>query len=689
MNSETVRRWLPAIAATVMACLLGYAAVRVAQHAPFLDGRSIKRGVGVLAALALLYFAARKQLGIGAAAFALLPVIVFTAGKGQALLSVLLVSAASTALGAFTYSRFAPNERGVGAFCYSFFLGLALNALLLWICLHFHVNFPHTYTGLFLLEILVFGKTAYGYLFFREAEGWHAGQSLLAAAAVFYVFYTLVPDYAWDDLIVHLHFPKQVALNGIMDFHPRFAPALDMAIIPRASYTAVYMMGGEFAVRLFNLLVLWAGTFLMESFVRQRFGARAAAFAVLVIMTMPILLWQIGIAFIDSFEFFSAAVLFCLAFSALKEERPGLYGLFFPATVLAYLSKQHAIFLILPTSLLVTVSLVRAWLRTRDAAFGKALAWGSLAGAGVLAAVFIHNYMISGNPMFPYFNGIFQSPWFPPTNFADALWHQPLTWRSLHDMAFHGSRYVENIDFAFGFSFFVFLPLLLLLFFHPQRRDLALTAFCFLAACAVWYKLTGPYMRYFITCLPVGAVLLAASLDQALAMAQPRRWLVYAAGSGMAAVFALNWACQMSIAHVAAPYPVREALTGDYEGNCINYHLAVKKVFDYANLRYGKNANLLLVGTNPFMYFTNSRVESLMWYHPATQKEILEETGDARAMYDRIFNQRKFTAFIMPEQAELPYSRFYAPEFQSLVRKEYTSMGFALYVPADQAGLAQ
>jgi hypothetical protein len=73
-------------------------------------------------------------------------------------------------------------------------------------------------------------------------------------------------------------------------------------------------------------------------------------------------------------------------------------------------------------------------------------------------------------------------------------------------------------------------------------------------------------------------------------------------------------------------------------------------------------------------------VESVMWYYARTWEEVME-TQSAAEMFDLIFNKRGFTYIIMPELKEEEFARFYEPEFQRMLKKEFAAGGYALYVP--------
>ncbi|MGW6163636.1 hypothetical protein, partial [Bacillus altitudinis] len=115
-----------------------------------------------------------------------------------------------------------------------------------------------------------------------------------------------------------------------------------------------------------------------------------------------------------------------------------------------------------------------------------------LAGLLVGGANYVFAQWIAGNPVLPLFNGIFQSPYFPPMNFIDLKYRigfgPDLPWA----LTFHSSRYFESDDGAAGVVLIGLAGLWLLAVLRPPTRAAALVA---LAALAL-PLLPIQYLRY-------------------------------------------------------------------------------------------------------------------------------------------------------------------------------------------------
>ena len=125
---------------------------------------------------------------------------------------------------------------------------------------------------------------------------------------------------------------------------------------------------------------------------------------------------------------------------------------------------------------------------------------------------YLQAWRVSGNPVLPLFNGVFESPYFAPENFSDARWAAGfgpgLPWRITFDTA----RYLEGWAGGFGFALValggaVFVALL-------QRRTRAM-ALC--AVIAVLLPLVAmQYARYAFVGLVLALPAAAAVLDRRL-----------------------------------------------------------------------------------------------------------------------------------------------------------------------------
>lgn len=111
---------------------------------------------------------------------------------------------------------------------------------------------------------------------------------------------------------------------------------------------------------------------------------------------------------------------------------------------------------------------------------------------------------VTGNPLFPFYNAVFKSPYYPLENFRDLKWMAGISWRSLWDLTFQTERYGQFYPGAAGIAMLALLPALLVdAARRPAPRWLLLWAFAI--GWLVFFHMQ--YLRYIFPALSVLAVL--------------------------------------------------------------------------------------------------------------------------------------------------------------------------------------
>src|SRR5205085_5143450 len=105
-------------------------------------------------------------------------------------------------------------------------------------------------------------------------------------------------------------------------------------------------------------------------------------------------------------------------------------------------------------------------------------------------------YVKTRNPLFPYLNAKFHSPFLAPgVEIRDARFKKTLSLRTPFDLTFHPDEYYEGQRGSLGFHYLLFVPLGLLGFAVARRRPAVSAAVVALGASAVILS-TEPNARY-------------------------------------------------------------------------------------------------------------------------------------------------------------------------------------------------
>lgn len=432
-----------------------------ARGAAKLDVSTILLVVCVSLVLSLSgWFLERRKVPLSLLLLAIPAAIVFS-GRGEALVAVALFffGTVSVGLRIVEFSRWTARPFQVGLLALG--LGMGVNAFLVWAMMHVPINTTAVYFALYVAEIAVgwtclrkWGKEA-----FHSLSNLHPtlAQMLLFLWASVVMLYALVPGFNYDELAVHLYVPHVVSLYRKFDFDPRYSLALDIAIIPRSIYTSLYLLGGEFAVRLSNWGLVVLSLFGVEQFAYERLRPLPALFVTMSTALTPFLLWSTAYIFIDSFSlFFTFLVILCLL-RVCETNSTRQVILFVVLLFFAFIGKQQSLFVVVPAFLFF---LGFRLVRSKELPLGVAAKGIMVGGAATLIALtilLVHNWVLSGNPVLPYFNSLFRSRYFAPYSMF-RVFPLPLRWDSLYQLTFHGSRYIQIDDFALGIGFFCFLP---------------------------------------------------------------------------------------------------------------------------------------------------------------------------------------------------------------------------------------
>ena len=149
----------------------------------------------------------------------------------------------------------------------------------------------------------------------------------------------------------------------------------------------------------------------------------------------------------------------------------------------------------------------------------------TVATAGLALWPYALAWLYTGNPVFPFFNLIFKSPYYGLTNFIDGRWTGHWSPWVLFDMTFHSSEFLECADGALGFSLFVFLAAGIVA--AICRRN-AIVLFCIGIALLVMIavSLQEQYLRYLFIFTPPLMIGIAYAIDE---LGQDRLWRILVA----------------------------------------------------------------------------------------------------------------------------------------------------------------
>ena len=326
--------------------------------------------------------------------------------------------------------------------------------------------------------------------------------ALLAATLAVHVVVAAKPEVGHDALAMHLEVATEMSRDHRFAFDVKTRAWAVMPLGADWLYAIAYQLAGESAAKLANLGAFLLVLGLIAKLAAVDGGARAlpAALAAL-FASMPVAFAETGTLFIENYW---TALLLASAAAAERALRKRSVGwaiacLWFSAGAMQ--AKVPALFWIAP--LLVMV----AWsLRDRVGTL-TAREFVAIAVAGtVLVWPYVNAWFRTGNPVFPFLNGIFRSPLGDVgETFMNPLYTAPLTWRTWYDLVVDSGHYLEGSGGALGIHWLILFPAVFLLL--PRSRVSSTVPWLALAlAFSIAVFVQQSYLRYLY---PAFALLLA------------------------------------------------------------------------------------------------------------------------------------------------------------------------------------
>jgi hypothetical protein len=416
-----------------------------------------------------------------------------------------------------------PAEEGAGMLSglMRLMLGVGVWINLLWVALHFRINYPLVYAALFLAPLLVRPSATRACLAicaraFRPLDLPRRTNYIFLALAGFPALCQLIvamaPETGADALATHLMLPAWVAFRHVWQFDFR---QVSWALIPLGAdwcYTAAYLLGGEFGAHLLNFSFFAAVCAMVYASCRRQLGHGPAFLLAGLFAATPLAQLETGSLFIENCW---AALLLAAAFAIgrFHSTKTPRYLYMAAALIGAGMATKVG-----TTAFLVPAALLAAWEVARAKSLaGRRIRIGLAAAAVLLlfgGAPYLYAWLRTGNPIFPFMNQIFKSPWFNKTEpFVDFRWVGRLDWLTPYRMAFKSHVYLESHDGALGFQYLLFAALGVAAWSRkwPYLGKMAFvtaTAFCWLTLSSVLY------MRYVYPALPLLTIAGAAALGR-------------------------------------------------------------------------------------------------------------------------------------------------------------------------------
>ena len=512
-----------------------------------LDGIPLSRAglgryLGFVAVMGVaLYLIARSSgLSMWAACGLLAVTISLVAGAAWSLVVVAWFALSSTLVGQQLLKRLPGG--GEQSHLIWLIAGAGLYGSLIGILAHFPVNYRATYAMLLALPILIWRRQALAALGAMvtaarpisarapsESQGRRQHEFAwlelaIGVVVLIHVVIAFVPELGHDALATHLFVPAHLALRHQWGFDITHYVWAVMPMLGDWIFAVAYVLDGESGARLINVGFVIILSLLIRHIAMWAGGTVAGAnWGVLFFLSTPLTFTESSSLFIESIwaTFLVGGTLLVCRVCADPDRRTGASehtntraDLIAAGLLLGLAASAKAVtFTVLPVLFVLLILRTRYW-----AHVDKRLA--ILAGLGLFIvfaiAPYAYAYLRTGNPLFPFYNAVFQSPYFATSNFSDTRWSKGLSWNWLYLATFEPSRYIEMGKAyigAPGFQWIVLLaPAVVLLAVRRERRAIELLLIGL--ACLGLTTFFIAYLRYVFPALVILCAVIAVAASR-------------------------------------------------------------------------------------------------------------------------------------------------------------------------------
>jgi hypothetical protein len=402
--------------------------------------------------------------------------------------------------------------------------GVAVYMFTVGVLVRFPVNYPVVYGILFALPIALRWQNACEILHrllmaFRSGDQDSRLQQLSCGLFLFVLcsqwLVVLKPEVSADGLAMHLALPAAVAFHHRWDFDVTHTVWAVMPMGADWCFSAVYLLGGEYAARLLNFAIFAINLSLLYWTIRRWLSHTTAYLILALFASLPLVQLITGSLLVENIW---ASLLIGSALALLRYQESRNLRLFLLACGLLGTG------LATKFGSMAFVAAVLGFLVWSYFQQQKPRRYG-LAGFGLFLICAIQPYATayakSGNPLFPFLNAIFKSPYYDTkVSFVDHRFTTPVSWHTPYDVTFDTHRFMESDNGAAGFTHFLFLPFFLL---TVRRRDglLASAAFAVgLIFCFLTFRTTSNlrylYPGLLLWMVPIGWMFSVVQREQRL-----------------------------------------------------------------------------------------------------------------------------------------------------------------------------
>ena len=278
---------------------------------------------------------------------------------------------------------------------------------------------------------------------------------LVSLSVLILIFATIHPDIDGDAMTVHMRIAREMLIKGMWGYDVDEYVFSVMALGPQLNFSALFLIGGIEAVKV-DLLVQFLTILTLVACGANSRPSHIGLAVAAVFATLPMFIREIAGLFVEvTLCGFSLAAVTLITAAARRRSRE-LVLLALLCAAGAVSSKLHGVFLAAPLVILA----IPLWFLSPSYTARRLPMSLAIVGLGFGLAVFfyIFAWWKTGNPVFPFMNGVFHSSQWYLENFADRRWTGHISWDMPWRMTFESDLFEESSNGSLGLAI-IFLTL--------------------------------------------------------------------------------------------------------------------------------------------------------------------------------------------------------------------------------------
>lgn len=499
-------------------------------------------------------------------------------------------------------------------------LGLGIYGSLGSISAHFAFAKPIYYLiVLFLPIILSYKLTKDLYLsFYKNLKKLHVFDIkliLIYSISVLYVAVAFMPELGYDALAMHLFVPGHMLHRARWSFDVDTYVFAVMPMLTEWLYSVVYILSGEASTRLLNVVFLFASAKLITEIISYRNKEGGALWGALFFLTSP-LTFAIGSSlFIDSLLCLFVLAGIFLMLLVINEDKNKDGNIIFLGIILGLIIATKSVGFIYLSIIILILILYKNELLWNTKYKISLIFILMISSVGLIP--YINSFLITGNPVFPFFNGIFKSAHFTPVNFDNPLYRSGISFRTLYDLTFNSERFLESGPGAGGFSLLLLLVPSAIYMVYKKNKIALILGLSGLLMFLLEFQFQS-YLRYVFPVFAIFYTFIGISLSE-LKINSPFLYKISALISFLSLV--LNLIFINSAANYKT-FPIELLFNEDTRTRYVTESIPIRDAVQYINSLITDEP--VLVMANPMV--AGLKVDALypIWYNVKLQEKMVE-----------------------------------------------------------------